>query len=531
MVKFAINQHKKILVIEVGRVSLKIAYFLHSSSRLELFDYSLEKLNPKEDSVGQITDFIRGFLKKNSLSAEEAILSISDTASVVIKYCVLPALARKEILAAAIWQLKDGAPFDLSHAYSDWRVDKEFTDEEGARHQGIIFAFSRKETVEKYLSCLYQCNLRISAIVTSAFNYIDILRGIAESKRFACEMVLDLEYFDSTLNLYMDKKLHFTRYLPVSVDSFTRSLIGTLLSDKGKVELTLSEAEEIRDAVGIPQDETVCIRDNLQASQIISLIRPILESLVRETKHSITYFTTKLGEPLPQVIYLAGLGANLKNLDVYLEKELGFPVTRLPFPEVLDASHIDPARLAKDQSQIVSCVGAGLSAARGINLLSGDLKIRRLKDAWIKRLMPFVSVIGGLILSLMFVSVSMFPVYSYRLKMAKDYFKGKMQLLSFFEKARPWNELLFGVPLQRVPVDAVLNFISQSVPDSIRLEGVELDQHRGELILQGESSQAADVDAFLKQLMSPGFFSSIRMQPSGKNAPGQIFEIKCKLRY
>lgn len=529
MVKFGIKQHKKILVVDVGRASLKIAYFLRSPSRLELLDYSLEKLNPEEDNVGQITDFIRSFLKKNSLSIDETILSISDTVSVAMKYCVLPALAKKEILPAAIWQLKDEAPFDLNLAYSDWRVVKEFTDEEGARHQGIIFVFSRKEAVEKYLSCLHQCNLYACAIVASALNYIDILKGIAEDKRFTCEMVLDLEYLDSILNLYIDKKLYFTRYLPVSVDSFTRSLIGTLFSDKGKVELTLKEAEEIRDTVGIPLDETASIRDNLQASQIISLIRPILENLVREAKQSITYFTENLKERPPQIIYLVGLGANLKNLDTYLGKELGFPVARLPFPKVLDTSRIDPARLAKDQSQIVSCVGATLSAAAGINLLSGVLKLRRFKEIWIKRLKPLALAAGGLILLLMLISVLMLPVYNYRLKKAKDYFKGKRQLLSFFEKTRAWNELLFGVSLQRVPVDAVLNFISQSVPDSIGLEELELDQYRGELTLQGEARQAQDVESFLAKLKSSGYFLSLKL--CDKNAANQNFKIKCKLKY
>jgi type IV pilus assembly protein PilM len=534
MVKFAVNRGKQVLVVEISRASLKIGYFLRSLSRLELVEYSLEKLDPQQkDAAGQITGLLRGFLEEKSISLKEAILSISDADSIAIKYCVLPALSRKEIFSAAKWELKEEVPFDLEDAYSDWRVVKEFTDEDGARHQGIIFVFIRKEAVEKYLSCLQHCGLRASAIVTNAVNYIDILKGMSENKQFTCEMVLDLEYFDSALNLYLDKKLHFARYLPVSVDSYTRSLIATFASGAGKdnLELTLNEAEEIRDNIGIPQDETGLIRDNLHANQIISLIRPVLENMVREIKHSITYFTSSLGQPTPQIIYLTGLGANIKNLDAHLGKELGFPVARLPLPAILDAGRIPPDRLAKDSSQIVSCAGAALSTGAGIRLVSGGLRLGKFQRSWKKYLISFISAAGILILSLMLISVCMLPVYNYRLKKARDYFKGKKLLSTFFERVRPQKELLLQVPLQRIPAVALLNFISQSITDKICLDEFDLDQPRGELILQGEATQLADIDGFVQRLQASGFFSAIKMQLLGKNPNGQGFKIKCDLIY
>ncbi len=534
MVKFAVNRGRQMLAVEVDKASLKIGYFLRSPSRLELVGYSLEKLDLKKgDAADQISGLLRGFLEERSISAKEAILSISDTDAIAIKYCVLPALSRKEILSAAKWELKEEVPFDLEDAYSDWRVVKESTDEDGARHQGIIFVFIRKEAVEEYLSCLQHCGLRASAIVTNAVNYIDILKGISGNKQFTSEIVLDLEYFDSALNLYLDKKLHFARYLPISVDSYTRSLIATFASGagKGNLELTLNEAEEIRDNIGIPEDKEGFIRDNLRANQIIFLIRPVLENMVREIKYSITYFTSSLGQPAPQIIYLTGLGANIKNLDAYLGKELGLPVVRLPLPDILDAGRIPPDRLAKDSNQIVSCVGAALSVGGGIRLVSGGLKFGKFRRSCKKYLLSFISAAGILILSLMFISVCMLPVYNYRLKKARDYFKGKKLLLSFFEQARSHKELLLEVPLQRIPAIALLNFISQSVTDNIRLEELDLDQPRGELILQGESTQPADIDGFVQRLQASGFFSAIKMQPGGKNQNGQGFKIKCDLIY
>lgn len=515
------------MVVEVGKASLKIAGFWRSSTKLTLIGYSFEKIDPAANAEGQIIQAIRIFLKKNSFSVKEAILSVADADSMAIKYCLLPALKHKEILSAGIWQLKDEVHFDLSDAYSDWRIVKELIDEEGAHQQGIIFAFSRKEAVEKYITCLARCNLQTAAIVTSAFSYADVLRGMKDDKAISSEIILDLEYIDSSLNLYVDKTLHFTRYLPVSVEGLTRSLVGTLISDKGKVELTFSEAEKIRDLIGIPLDESIYIKENLQASQIASLIRPVLESLVRETKHSITYFTSNLDEAMPQAIYIAGLGANLKNFDTYLTRELGFPVSQLSFPDIVDVERIPKEEFTQARSQLVSCVGAVLSAGRGVSLLAGDVRMRWFKNVFLKRLKPFAAVIGAFLLVFMLVSIARVPIYSYRLSTVKSYFQNKKALLAFFQKVQQWRELVFEVSLQRMTADALLNFISQSVPDGLRLDELELDQYQGELIFKGEAREMKDVENFIGKLKASEYFSLI--QPVGEI--GKNFKIKCKLTY
>ncbi len=527
MAKFLFSRRKYILVIEIGKIALKVASFLRSASSLELLDYSLEKINPENDSSIQISDYLHAFLKKGVLPVKEAILSIADTDSVAIKYCQLPALKHNEILSAAIWQLKDQVHFDLESAYFDWRVIKEFSDEEGARQQGIIFAFCRREAVEKYLACLRQCGLHTSAILASALNYGEVLKSLAKDKTVSSEIVLDLEYLNSVLSLYIDKKLHFTRYLPVSVDTYTRSLIGTLASERGKVALTLSEAEEIRDNIGIPQDASAFVKDNLQASQIISLIRPVLESIVRETKHSLNYFTSTLNAPLPQIIYTTGLGANLKNLDAYLAKELGFPVERLPFPEILSTTRISQAKVEKDRSQLVSCVGAVLLAGRNVSLLAGGVRMRWVTNALTKRLLSFFAVIGGVVLFLMLISILSIPVYSYRLKKAKSFFSDKKQLASFFEKAQTGGNLVFEVSRQRLSLDAFLNFISESIPAGLRLNELELNQYHGELTLQGEARRSQDLEAFLKKLEASDYFLSLKPV----TMQSRDFKIKCKLQY
>lgn len=527
MANFFLGKSKNVLVVEVSKSCLKIAAFARLPKKLKLLAYSIEDIDLAADDSCLISGRIRAFLKKNSFSVKEAILSIADADSVAIKYCLLPLLKHKEILSAAIWQLKDEIHFDLNNAYSDWRVVKEIVDEEGAHQQGIIFAFSKKEAVEKYVNCLTQCNLSVSAIVTSAFSYVDVLRGIAGNKEVSSEIILDLEYIDSSLNLYINKKLHFTRYLPVSVEGFTRSLVGTLVSDSGRVEVTMDEAEKIRDHIGIPQDETVLIKENLQAGQIASLIRPVLESLVRETRHSITYFTTNLDEGMPQAIYLTGLGANLKNLDAYLTTELKFPVTKLSFPDSLDVSQISSEKLDRDRSRLVSCVGAALSAGRGVSLLAGDVKMRWLKDIFSKRLKPFFTAAAVLLSALMIISIAQYPLSSHRLKAAKGYFQDKKTLLAFFQRVQHWRELSLEVSLQRVTADALLNFLSQAVPSGFRLKELSLDQYRGELILKGEAQDDKDVQTFLAELRRSEYFAHVE----ALNALKQNVDIKCKLKY
>ena len=179
-------------------------------------------------------------------------MSISDADGLIIKHLVLPVLPEAEILEAIKWQLKEEMPFALEGAIWDWQLTREYSEEDGARKKGITVAAVKKEIINDYLTIIGNCGLKPMAITSGPFTYAKLLGAYSQNP--PCSAVLDIGFKDASLSIYNNNKLSFMRRLSFSAQNLTQSLMGTLVSDKGRVELSYEQAQDIRNTFGIPED-------------------------------------------------------------------------------------------------------------------------------------------------------------------------------------------------------------------------------------------------------------------------------------
>jgi Tfp pilus assembly PilM family ATPase len=92
-----------------------------------------------------------------------------------------------------------------------------------------------------------------------------------------------------------------------------------LVSDKGKIKLSLEEAERIKREVGIPPEgESKMIDDKILTTQLLSMIRSPLEQLVNEIDRCFDYYREESGGGKIDSLMLFGGGALLKGLQQFL---------------------------------------------------------------------------------------------------------------------------------------------------------------------------------------------------------------------
>ncbi|MFA5089083.1 MAG: pilus assembly protein PilM, partial [Candidatus Omnitrophota bacterium] len=309
MMGFLKGRGKKILAVDFSQAMMEIVYVRAWPDRFKLLAYESKKIPSDEEKRAEaIIGAMNEFLSRNSIAGKDVILSLSDMDSVVIKHLVLPNLPEAEILGAARWQMKEDVPFDLEGASIDWQVVSSSVDEEGVKKNAAVFIAAQKEKIAWHLSMMQRCRLNPVKIVSGPFNYAHLLKHIPGKTK--APAILDIDYKCSSLNIYKDNTLHFTRRLPISWEKLTRSLTESLSSEKGNIELTLEEAEEIRNTHGIPLDDNQTITDNIQATHIISLIRPLLEALVRELKFSFHYMASNSDLEKPSLLFISGGDVN-----------------------------------------------------------------------------------------------------------------------------------------------------------------------------------------------------------------------------
>ena len=524
------NKAHKFLSINFNQIGLEIAYLESSPSGFRLLNYGIKRgASAAEKTEETASDYISSFIRDNSISAQEVILNISEPQGILIKYLDLPVLPEKEVLEAAKWQLKEEISFNLEEALIDWQVAREYTDKDGSKKNGIIFAIATKEAINKYLAVISQCNLTTIAVTLSPFSYI---KSLPESA--GALAVLEINYRDSTLNIYQDKRLNLTRRLPVSWDKFAQSLTGVLTSDRGKVELSLEEAGEIVNTIGIPLDEAQVVQGNIAAAQIISLMRPNLENLVRELRLSFDYFSSTFSASPPLALQITGPGAFIKNMDKYLSKGLGITVMPLDFPAGLDLEMLAQDKLAEDKSRIISAVSAGLRDAGDINLL--PLEVKTQKSELIQKGTLRVAVIIAAAILLFLLSVARFQVrdYNKRLVNAQQHLETIEEFKVLKEKIDVREDILRRIRKGKVPVVGLLKLVSAVLPPEIILDELSLDQNAHRLTLRGRVSITASVAEsiitnFMKRLEDTKPVGEASLVSSDDSSGEQRFEISCSL--
>ena len=524
---------KRFLVVDFSQDMTEVVWLESKSDGVKLLNYDFEQVHKRADRKENApVQMIKNFLTKNNIHVDDVVVSLSDSAAVFIKYLTMQVIPPEEVIGAAKYQLKEDLNFDLETASIDWQVIREFTDEDGIKKNGIIFIVVKKEVIDKHIGMIKEAGLHPIGVVSGSFNYANLLKHFPEKTPAAA--VLEIDYKASTFAIYTENKLNFIRRLPISWERITQSLTEILVSDRGKIELSFEQAEEIKNTYGIPQDENQMINENIQATHVISLMRPLLEALVRELRFSFNYASSNFDMDRPPVLYITGGGANLKNLDVYLSRELGMDVRYMPLPACVDRDMPNRQLTPLDQNRIVNPIGAALGDATSINLLPLEIKTQKV-ERFQKVSLRLIGIIVALIfLFLWFISGFQIRDYNTRLKNAQVHLSAIRQIEVLKEEITSREDLIDKIQQGKVPADGLLKVMSALTPPEIVLNDMSFDQGSHTLTIRGiltgsEDSTDPVLTNYMGRLEASSFFEDTVLVSSQRLGMLQEFEIRCDI--
>ncbi len=535
-VNFFVRKPGRFLVIDFSQAVIRIIYVESLANGLKLLAHDVHKILPAEEKDNETAvKFINEFIRKNSVAEKAVLVSISDVDSVAIKFLAMPFIPEKEIPGAAQWKLKKIVPFDLEQSVMDWQFVGDHIDEDGAKSRGMIFIVAMKEVVDQYLSIIDQCSLEPLGLTSSPFNYANLLRYLPSNPKVSA--ILDVDYKGSTLSIYLDNKLNFVRRMPISWEKLTQSLTEVVVSGEGKIELSYDEAENIKNTFGIAEDGNQVVRDKVHATHILSLLRPLLETLVRDLRFSFQHFASNFDSGAPTFLYLTGGGSNLKNLDKYLSKELNLAVAYLSLPACIDLQILNKEKMDENsQNKIINALGAALGDSGAVNLLPAEVRGRRTERIQ-KVVLRLLGITAGAIFFLLLLSAQ-FQIHDYknRIKNAQIHLKAIDEINELKQKIQIREDLVEKIEKNRVPVEGVLRDISALVPREIILDELSLDQDKHNVTIKGTISAVENVaeeilTGFMQELELSSFFGEVSLVSSQGMEAIQKFEISVDLKY
>lgn len=524
---------RNIVGIDIGKGTLKLVHMNLSGAKPRLLSAELEEIHDvKEDEVvGVIKKALLNFFR--TIGQKSDVYIILDEPIVTVKRVDLPRIPEGEILSALKWKLKDRVGFDVEDSIIDYSITEEYKTNDGIDQLCVMVAVAPRSEIMKVLGIFNELNLNVTGINTTPFCLSKILSDYEDVTPNETVAILDIGHEGTIVSIYKSNRLVFTRGIAVGSFHITDAMCAVLVSDKGRVELTCTEAEELKRTCGIPRIDYEI--PNLKATgfQILSLVRPVLEQLALEIRRTFDYYTTELNGKMPNRIYLVGGGSKLTGLDRFLSDELKIETQYMRLPSVIENS---TGLGEKDLAPFLGVIGATLLDKP--NLIPMEYRFKKKKRvewATIRMIILFTSVF--LITSYIFTNIRV-NIYKKQIEMAQGYGEIINKYISMLNEINRRSQIISKIKETEIPSVPILKVISNVIPSNIVLNELSFSQDSGVLHLKGilyinNTVPEEDLTSFMEALENSGFIkdatlvSLTRSEIEGKSIVS--FEMECVL--
>lgn len=327
---------------------------------------------PQENKNAAIPSFLHNFIKQNNITGKDAVLC-PPLKSLFIKRIQLPSIPHQELPEAVKWHLKDELAYDIASLTIDYYIIKETEKEDGSKILDLVCFVLRTDETKPYIMLLKDAGLYCRAVVPFPLGYSRLIpRYLLKKEQAAAVMHVEEEM--GFLSIHKGNRLEFYREIPVSINKLREALKIAIVSEKGKVELSREEIDEVLFKVGLMQEGTV-YKDKLNSSQILSMVRPNLERVIADIKRSFAYYESQFKGEKIHSVFLSGVITDIPNIDRFLSMESGLDISNL----ILFDKMILPAGIDKTiLPQIYADFGVALEYEQGIiNLLPYQFKTEK----------------------------------------------------------------------------------------------------------------------------------------------------------
>lgn len=521
-----------IVGIDIGISSVKVVG-MRMGKAPSVWFYSIADL-PENCGERYVTEAIQKILKERNFPSRDAVLTFTDE-SITIRRIELPRMTDDEILDALRWQAKDIIHFDIDKASLDFKILGEVQREDGSKFTELLFVAASKEVIDKKIQILKAANLNVISIYVSPFGLENVVKINDDIKPSGTMLAIDFGYAKTEISVFKNNTLEFVRTVPIGSEQLSEAIAAASVStEKGDIQLSEEEAEDVKIRLGIPYEETALER-GITSVQILSLMRPILERFSKEIRRSIEYYIQEYGRDDIKEVYLVGTGSRLKNLDRYLSEELNIPVKKMTLPKSIDTSDINLTD--EDSVALISLIGAILGYGEPGGLLPHEYRVEKIEFIEKVSLRMMAIFLGfALLVSFLFIKLRI-DDYNERLKQTQLQKGALSHIKELQDKLAERRAFLTQAQMSEISTEYMMKELSNIIPPNVVLDWLSINQKGKTLDMKGvfygpRPSAEGTLTKFMEGLERSRYFkdaqlTSVQAQTGKEDASG--FEITCSL--
>lgn len=409
---------KTVIGIDIGHSSVNAAQAAFYQGKPTIIKTMVENIVAVDDPEREkaSTEALKKVLADFNTRHADIVCTVSNQKTIV-DYVTMPRMPEGELSLAIQLEVNNSQHFSIEDPVFDFQVDGHVSEKNVDKTSVIVAAVAKSSIdgllahfkplerdrfgfLKKILQVPDFMGLNLVKIIPVSIALENVIKK-SKLQRQETIIILEMGSRSAELDIYRNGHLEFSRKINITGSDFTQCLTSALSTDKGKVELTMQEAEFVKKEFGIPSaSEEYLIDGKITANQAISLLRPKLEQLIKEiTRFFDFYYDKNQGGKIDRLI-LSGSGTMLKRLPEFLNAELGLPVGIGNFLQDVEFLPEEMLNNLQRKQKLTLAVGAALSDGQGINLLPRHLRDSRKK--FVNRTLLLVAAVMSALVSVFF---------------------------------------------------------------------------------------------------------------------------------
>ncbi len=286
---------KKIIGLDIGSSSIKLAEMTVSSSGAVLDNFALIQSPAQAMNNGEITDSvlisesIKAAFKENSFSNKKACVGLSGTA-VIVKKISIPKVDTKNLREQVQYEAAQYLPFDISQVTIDYH---QLSFSQNAANTDLLVVAAQNEFVLSYLETVTRAGLKCQILDVGSL----ALANIFELNYGRTNEPVAIFNFGSNITNFLvllQGEVIFSRDIPVGGFHFTNEIsknMGVTFEEAESLKISQSNKQEV------PEDTR-------------TFMNIALEHVTEEIRNSIDFYTATANGLLINRAYFTG-GASL----------------------------------------------------------------------------------------------------------------------------------------------------------------------------------------------------------------------------
>lgn len=305
---------KPIFGLDIGFSSVKAMQLEHAANGYRLIGYGISSFDPKaikEDGVIVDYDLLAEAIKKlfdKNIVGEITTKRVAISIPAILTYTHsinIPPIKESELTEAVQLESEQYIPLPIDELYIDYEVV-----EKTEKNMEIMTVAVPKKIADSYLALVEILGLEAISFDTSISSSGRLFKMLETSSDIP-SVLIDFGSISADITIF-DKTNIVSGTIPAGGDTFTNIIAE-------KLGVSRQEAHVIKTKYGISKSK--------KQLEIIGIMQPELDQLVREVKRMMRYYSerTESKGKIGQVITMGG-GANMPGLSDYLTNMLRLPV-------------------------------------------------------------------------------------------------------------------------------------------------------------------------------------------------------------